>query len=108
MKASFLILILSAFPAIARIDQERLADAIWVSEGGTNSVSPYGILRRGKLTQDEGRRLCLQTIRHYYGYWHGTDRTFILHLADKYCPPSCDPVGNRRWKRNVCAIYFRK
>lgn len=22
-------------------------------------------------------------------------------LADRYCPPSVDPAGNRNWKRNI-------
>jgi len=30
-----------------------------------------------------------------------TGKAFIESLADRYCPPSCDPVGNRNWKKNV-------
>ncbi len=29
------------------------------------------------------------------------DIDFISALADRYCPPSCDPAGNRNWKKNV-------
>ncbi len=29
---------------------------------------------------------------------------FIHFLADRYCPPSVDPVGNRNWKKNVAKI----
>jgi hypothetical protein len=31
-------------------------------------------------------------------------KEFIHFLADRYCPPSVDPVGNRNWKKNVWAI----
>lgn len=35
---------------------------------------------------------------------YGSDQVtleFILSLADRYCPASCDPDGNKNWKRNV-------
>ena len=32
---------------------------------------------------------------------------FIEFLADRYCPPSVDPEGNRNWKKNV-KFYVRK
>jgi hypothetical protein len=34
-------------------------------------------------------------------------KAFIDSLADRYCPPSCDPVGNRNWKKNVWYWYCR-
>jgi hypothetical protein len=27
-----------------------------------------------------------------------------LFLADRYCPPSADPIGNRNWRRNITLI----
>lgn len=41
-------------------------------------------------------------VKHHKRY--GSDYVtlgFILSLADRYCPASCDPDGNRNWKRNV-------
>jgi len=32
---------------------------------------------------------------------------FIEYLGDRYCPASCDPEGNRNWKRNV-RYWFEK
>jgi hypothetical protein len=33
--------------------------------------------------------------------------TFINSLGDRYCPASCDPAGNKNWKRNV-NFWFEK
>jgi hypothetical protein len=41
-------------------------------------------------------------VKHHKRY--GSDEVtleFILSLADRYCPASCDPDGNKNWKRNV-------
>jgi len=43
--------------------------------------------------------------------WNNSDAVynepFIDFLADRYCPKSTDPEGNRHWKRNVL-YWFRK
>ncbi len=36
-----------------------------------------------------------------------SDRDFINVLADCYCPPSCDPIGHRNWKKNVWYWFAR-
>lgn len=47
--------------------------------------------------------VCLTTIRNNWLRWRqtGSPGDFIDFLADHYCPPSADPVGNANWKRNV-------
>ena len=32
---------------------------------------------------------------------------FIFFLADRYCPASVDPAGNKHWKKNV-SYYYKK
>lgn len=32
-------------------------------------------------------------------------KAFIDSLGDRYCPASCDPVGNVNWKKNVWHWY---
>ena len=39
------------------------------------------------------------------GACHEVD--FITFLADRYCPKSADPEGNKHWKKNVL-YWFRK
>jgi hypothetical protein len=101
------ILLLSALPCVAGIDQARLADAIWIAEGGNAAKSPYGILDGKQHDPAEARSICIRTIRHAARGWRGSDRGFIQHLSDKYCPPSVDLQGNRNWRRNVSWLYFR-
>ena len=104
---SFLLILLSALPCVAGIDQERLAKAIYISEGGTHSKSPYGILGVPCHGISDGRMICLRTIRHAERGFVGGDQEFIAHLANIYCPPSVDPAGNRNWRHNVSWLYFK-
>jgi hypothetical protein len=86
------------------ITADNIADAIYRTEGGSKTRHPYGILR--KFQDKTPRQACLNTIHHAmmdYHYSH-CDRAFIYFLADRYCPPSSDAVGNARWKVNMVAI----
>lgn len=81
----------------------QLADAIYRAEGGARARVPYGILSVPVRDAAEARRVCLNTIRNNHRRWiaAGARGEFIDFLADRYCPPSADPAGNRNWKRNV-------
>jgi hypothetical protein len=83
------------------ISDGRIADAIRLAEGKTAGAYRYGI--RSARSEVDGRRRCLATIRANRIRWTtaGARGEFIDFLADRYCPPSVDPVGNRNWKRNV-------
>lgn len=105
---SLAILLLSALPCVASINQERLADAIWLAEGGAQSKSPYGILSVPVHDPIEARAICIRTIRHAILDFHGrSDKAFIRWFSLKYCPPSVDCIGNRHWKRNVIWFYSK-
>ena len=88
-------------PAGTVFSDARIADAIRTAEGRTAGAYRYGI--RAAKSEADGRRRCLATIRANRARWiaAGARGEFIDFLADRYCPPSCDPVGNRNWKRNV-------
>lgn len=81
----------------------RLADAIFVAEGGDLAKVPYGILSVPVKNKAEARRVCLNTIRNNWKRWEdgGKHGPFLDFLADRYCPPSVDATGNANWKRNV-------
>jgi len=51
-------------------------------------------------------KVCLNTIRNNHRRWEaaGKPGKFLDFLADRYCPKSADPVGNRNWKKNVKSI----
>jgi hypothetical protein len=104
MKTLCLALLLS-LPASA-LDAERIADAIWRVEGGHRARVPYGILSVKVKNAAEARRVCLNTIRNNHRRWIAAGRPgdYLDFLADRYCPPSVDPVGNRNWKHNIKSL----
>ena len=84
------------------LDTNRLADVIYRIEGGPHTKWPYGI-RCHRHTPLVARRMCINTVNNSYATWldRGRPGDFLDFLADRYCPPSCDPVGNKNWKRNI-------
>lgn len=107
MKRAILLLLLSATPlCAATLDVNRVADAIYRAEGGARAKEPYGILAVHVHNAAEARRVCIRTIRHAWRDYQLSPQkqTFIYFLADRYCPPSVDPIGNRNWKHNVTLL----
>lgn len=92
--------------AVDDVTANRIADAIWQAEGGEKTRYPYGIKSVKVSSATEARNTCINTIKNTYRRWLGSGSRghFIDALADRYCPPSADPKGNRNWKRNVRRI----
>lgn len=106
MKAAIAItcaLLAMSASAITPASAERLADAIYKAEGGAKARKPYGILSVPVANEADARRVCLNTIRNNWKRWEdgGRSGTYVSFLADRYCPPSVDKVGNANWKKNV-------
>ena len=78
--------------------------AIYITEGSSNTKHPYGIIPRYINTTP--KLACWNTVSNFCiaSKAEKVNREFICKLGDKYCPPSCDPVGNKNWKRNMCLI----
>lgn len=92
------------FEKLTDADAERIANAIYVIEGGNKTKFPYGI----KSIDTKGdvvvaRKICLNTIRNNHKRWLKANKngSFINFLANRYCPASVDPKGNRNWKANI-------
>ena len=93
-----------AFQGASKLSPEaenRLADAIFVLEGGNRTKWPYGVKVRYKTTSP--RQACLNTVRHKHADWGaaGSHGDFLDYLADRYCPAKDDPIGNKNWKANI-------
>lgn len=101
MKSVFVGLLFSC-SAFAASD-EQIADAIHRIEGGARAKVPYGILSIKVRDAAHARRICLNTIRNNRVRWikAGQPGSYLDYLADKYCPRSADPVGNKNWKVNI-------
>ena len=94
--------LLFTLSAVAQSD-ERIADAIYRIEGGAKAKAPYGILSLEVKSPALARQICINTIRNNRTRWRAAGRPgdYLDFLADKYCPASCDAVGNRNWKKNI-------
>ncbi len=82
---------------------ERIADAIYLAEGGSKTKHPYGIL---SIKTDNPRKVCINTINNHIKRHrlHACGKDFIACLGDRYCPvnASNDLTGlNKNWVRNV-------
>ena len=114
MKLTLIIAAIAATTAAAaplpEAEVNRLADAIYRAEGGAKARAPYGILSVKVRSTAEARRVCMNTIRNNWMRWEkaGSKGKFVDFLADRYCPPSVDRVGNRNWKANVGKMWGRR
>lgn len=96
------------------IDQEKLANAIYLAEGGLKAKVPYGILSVKVKDEKEARQVCLNTINNNLARWqwakqNGDKMDFIQFLGDRYCPIGAgnDPKNlNSNWVRNVKSLYL--
>lgn len=87
----------------------QVTDAIYLAEGGARAKKPFGILSVPCYDYETCRVIAYNTVRNNFKRWQAAGRPgeYLDFLADKYCPPSVDPQGNRNWKRNVRAILRR-
>jgi hypothetical protein len=109
MKKLLIILILSAAAVKAEtVNVNRLADAIYIAEGGKKTSHAYGILAHYKKTSP--RQACINTINHALRDWNGKG-DFVVFLGGRYCPIGAknDPKGlNANWTKNVRHYYYKK
>ena len=99
------LVLLATTIACRGIDAPRLANAIKQAEGNRH---PYGVLSVKVKDDADARRICLNSIRNNQKrFGNVSDAEFIRQMADRWCPISADPTGNKNWKRNVSALYFR-
>ena len=91
------------------IDQERLADAIYLAEGGAKAKVAYGILSVKVKDKSEARKVCINTINRNLARWQwarqeGDKRDYITFLGSRYCPTSEHSL-NKHWVNNVKELY---
>lgn len=87
-------------------DSNDIADAIYIAEGGSRAVKPYGVLSVPCHSEQECRNVCLNTVENTFTRWQadGSQGDFLEALSRRYCPigASNDPQGlNRNWLGNV-------
>ena len=100
--------------SMTRQQVEKLADAIYISEGGNATVFPYGIKSVSCKGETACRRICINTInnnvKRFNNYGYKKHETYLEFLASRYCPIGAkdDPTGlNKNWIKNV-RFYYEK
>ncbi len=90
-------------------EADKIVQAIYRVEGGPRAKVPYGILSVAVRNQAHARRICVTTVQNTHTRWlqAGKPGAYLDFLANRYCPKSADPIGNRRWKKNINAILAR-
>jgi hypothetical protein len=91
-------------------DIDKIADAIYTVEGGDGTKYPYGIKSVPFRNKEEARQICERTIANTYRDWaeQNKEKYYLYFLADKYCPPSDDPKGNKAWRNNIVQILGQR
>ncbi len=86
--------------ALSETNLNKIVNAIYRIEGGANTKYPYGIM---SVKTTDPRGVCLNTVRNTHIRWinAGKKGDFLDYLANRYCPASVDPTGNRNWKKNI-------
>lgn len=87
-----------------------MATAIYKAEGGKKARAPYGILSIKTNSEAEARQITINSIRNNWRRWEkaGKPASFVDFMANRWCPESADPVGNRNWKKNVKRFLSHK
>ena len=106
--SAILVQVLITCTACAKLpptEADRIVEAIYKVEGGAKAKVPYGILSipvKGNC-EEEARKICLNTVQNNHDRWlkAGKPGEYLDFLADRYCPKSVDPKGNRNWKKNI-------
>jgi hypothetical protein len=94
-------LLLTSVYAETNYTNDQIANAIYLTEGGTKTNYPYGILVYYKHTTP--RQACINTIEHARRDWNGKG-DFIEFLGGRYCPIGAnnDPRRlNKNWIKNI-------
>lgn len=103
MLASICAVVTTTSIAHARLpanEASKIADAIYRLEGGINTRYPYGIKSLKTLNP---RQVCINTIQNNHDRWlrAGSKGNYLDFLANRYCPASVDPIGNKNWIINI-------
>ena len=92
------------------LNEERLCNAIFYSEGGDRTNYPYGIKSVSCATKMECKAVCIKTIRHRWSLFKKHEnngiKNFIITLSRSY-DSGDSRVGQAIWIKNVTRIYYK-
>lgn len=82
---------------------EKMADAIYIAEGGAKTRFPYGVKSIKTRNAAHARQITINSINNNWRRWEQAAKPgeFITFMATRWCPPSADPQGHKNWIKNV-------
>jgi len=93
------------------LDENKLCEAIYRSEGGDRTNYPYGIKSVSCETKDECRIKCIESVRNQFKLFtrHGGKgvKNFIREFARRY-DSGDSRAGQAIWIKNVTRIYYKQ
>jgi hypothetical protein len=91
-------------------EAQRITDAIYRVEGGAKAKAPYGILSVRVSSLEHARQIAYTTVQNNHDRWikAGRPGEYLDFLADRYCPKSADPRGNKNWRANIRHFLGKK
>ncbi len=91
---------ITCFGQLSSNNTYLIVESIYKIEGGSKTKYPYGVM---SVKTSNPRQICINTVNNHYKRWisWGKTNNFFDSLADRYCPPSADKVGNANWKKNI-------
>jgi len=95
------------FKPINKEYRARIIQAIFKLEGGNKTPYPFGVRSIDtKGNKELARQICARTISNHYIRWqqYGKTNSFLISLADRYCPAKTDKIGNKNWRKNIVAM----
>jgi hypothetical protein len=100
--------IASSFAAPPQGYAERMADAIYISEGGAKTKWPYGVksITPPTGTSDKAawaRKITINSVNNNWKRWEkaGKPEPFVKFMARRWVPESADLQGHTNWVKNV-------
>lgn len=85
---------------------DKMADAIYIAEGGSKTKWPYGVKSVKVKDTAEARKVTINSVNNNWQRWEkaGKPGAFIPFMAARWCPVATDPTGNKNWTANVTKL----
>lgn len=105
------LLLLASYTSSAELTEQQVNKICSCIEKVENSKKYYFGIKsvpiKGNNEQERyeyARRICINTIKNNYRRYQQSNKVehcYLDYLANRYCPNSCDKIGNKNWINNI-------
>lgn len=89
---------------------DRMADAIYIAEGGSKTKWPYGVKSIKARNAAHARQITINSVNNNWRRWEAAKQSepFVKFMARRWVPESADPRGHANWVKNVNSLMNQK